>query len=122
MSRAKFPPPNEHVGDEIFLKYWKAYLGSITTRDNFQKFHLLQLAVLCRAHKEEELLFADVQKHGHSYGTNGGRNGDQYRPRPETQQLRSARSEIIHYIKVLGLAPSKQNGPQRDKEADEWNE
>lgn len=107
MSKGNYHCPSK---DPDFKKYWKAYLPNIVNRNSFQEFHLLQLEVLCRAHAEETRLSAIIDVQGHSYMPGDGRNGEQIRPRPEVAQLSTCRGQILQYIKMLGLMPSKPQG------------
>lgn len=118
MSRPRFPYPSD---DPVFRKFWKSYLPSITNRANFQNFHLLQLEVLCRAHVEEVRLASIIDIQGHTFRTGeDNRNGDQVRPRPEAAQLSTCRAQILQYVKMLGLMPSKPKGNEGGV-ANEWS-
>lgn len=102
--RKKFPSPKPW--NKTFSKYWNDYIVDISKRENFKRGHLSQLEILCDLHQEYEEISKLVSKIGYSYKSIG-RNGTQFKVRPEVQQLNRLRADIRNYSKTLGLLLSR---------------
>jgi phage terminase small subunit len=115
----KFPSPKKH--NKVFSARWKEYIGDVVKRENFKRGHLAQLEILCDLYVEYEKLTEDVKKFGYTYKS-VGRNGTQYKLRPEIGQLNRTRAEIRSYSKTLGLLLVKDKDLNLGQEGEEtWD-
>lgn len=99
-----------------FTRYWDLFVDDILTREGFKPFHLEQLRVLCELFVEVDELTRIVKEEGYTYYSEGGRNGDQLKIRPEISQLNRTRTEIRNYCKILCLTLEKGYIPEDDTE------
>lgn len=114
-----FSPPSK---SEDFLEYWEAFLPDIKERDNLKTSHLVQLRILCELYVRYDQLAAIIDENGYTFISEGGRNGDQVKARPEVQILGKTISEIRAYSQMLGLQLVKDTAvTKKEKDEDEWD-
>jgi hypothetical protein len=118
-SKHKYPPPKKHP---VFRKIWMDFIDNLTGRENFKNGHLHSLEILCDLHVEYEDLRAYIRKNGRSYKSYG-RSGMQWKFYPEVTQLNSVQSQILGYMKTLGLVLKKDHSTSNPGtgEKDEWS-
>lgn len=99
MSGLDLRPPREGIQ---FRKHWENFLPDIKDRKNLKPTHLMQLKVLCDLSVEYEQLHSTIELEGRTY-LSVGRNGDQWKIRPEVAQLSRVIADIKTYSNMLGL-------------------
>lgn len=113
----KYPPPK---ADPVFVAKWEIFLPNLAARENFNPSYLSQLEVLCDLYSEYDTTLAFIRKKGQTYKSNG-RNGTQFKLRPEVMQVSRLQSEIRNYSKFLGLVIKKDQGYVEEPTAeDNW--
>lgn len=115
-SRHKYPPPKRNP---LFRRKWMRFIENVTARKNFNIAHLDSLEILCDLYVEYEELGEFVRVNGRSY-CSVGRNGEVWKPYPETNELKRVQALIKEYSKMLGLLLKKDDGTVSGGEGDEW--
>lgn len=105
-----FTPPRE---SEAFVKYWNTFLIDVRERDNLKPSHLFQLRVLCDLFVEYDELHEVIDLVGRSYESHG-RNGSQYKIRPEVARMTQVVAQIKDYCKGLGIQLVKDTATTKD--------
>lgn len=115
----KYPSP---IKTKEFARYWEIYLPLVTRRANFSVGHLEQLKILCQLFCTQDELSATIAKVGLTYETEGGRNGDLIKPRPELIILKETRTQINMFCRLLGLHLTKDEAFSEEdvKNKDDW--
>jgi phage terminase small subunit len=114
-SKIRNPKP-DHAG---FTEYWEEILPDISSRENLKPSHLQQLRILCDLLVDYDQLQAIIELEGRTY-LSVGRNGDQWKLKPEVQQMNRVLSEIRNYSKMLGLLLYKDTETGDEEDEDEF--
>jgi hypothetical protein len=113
-------PISPKPDNKVFTSYWDDFIEDIVNRDNFKRGHLRHLSILCNLFCELEVLNNVLDFEGHTYESDGGRNGPQIKLRPEVQQRNTVISDIAAYSKLLGVTLMKDMTLKENKKKDVW--
>lgn len=113
-----YPSPKKGL---IFKARWDEFVEDVTKRENFKPGHLQQLSILCDLYEEYAILLEDVKREGYTYES-VGRNGTQFKPRPEVVQMNRVRADIRNFSKTLGLLLVKDTSTNADADENEWGD
>lgn len=115
-----YPAPSE---EPEYQRRWYEFLPDIVKRENFKPGHLEGLRMLCDLYVEADMLQQTVKRDGFTYKS-VGRNGTQYKARPEVMLLKKAQAEIRTWLKHLGLTLYKDKStelpPTPGSDGDDW--
>ena len=102
--------------DKQFTKYWDMFILDVSMRENLKPGHLVHLKIYCGMLCQADSLETILDESGHTWESEGGRNGPQVKLRPESATYLNVIKEIRQYSVMLGLTLVKDTKMTNDQD------